>query len=684
MHNKYYLASAIHVVAALLCTPATAQAQDESTIATQSPIVVTSTHSSAPLIFITDPKLPRQPLPASDGSDYLKTIPGFSAIGNGGTNSDPVFRGQFGSRINILADGTSIPGACGGRMDPPTSYISPSNFDQLIVIKGPQTVLWGPGASAGTVRFERDAPHFVEPGIRFDGSVVGGSFGRNDQAADLTVGNDISYARVTAHHSHSQDYKDGHGNIVPSRWDKWNTDLMVGVTPDADTRLEISAGTGDGQARYAGRGMDGTQFKRESLGLRLDKTHLGNTLTTVQAQLYYNDANHVMDNYKLRTLSTTGHMRMKHASNVDRTTWGGRLATTWTLSDQAQLVTGVDFQRSRHRSRRTTDQASYHHQRWTKNAILENTGLFSEMTWNMNDEQRLVSGVRVDKADVANYRGTTRTHPQSSHTRTPQRRHDTLTSGFLRYEQDIATAPISWYAGVGHVERFPDYWELSASRGPTGTADAFSGVKPEKTTQLDIGAHYKTDIVTTWISAYTGYVKDFILIHYPAAGSMQNGNQASNVHARIMGGELGTHYMVTRNWSSAATLAYAWAENTNSHRPLPQIPPLEARLSAIYHDDQWSAGILWRLVASQHRYTLNEGNAAGKDFGSSHGFGVLSLNGGYQLSKHIQMSVGIDNVLNKTYSEHLNRAGSPGFGYASNTAFNEPGRMVWARLGITY
>ena len=226
--------------------------------------------ADSPLTFITNPKTPRQPLPASDGTDYLKTIPGFSAIRNGGTNGDPVLRGMFGSRLNILTNGSSMPGACPGRMDAPSSYISPETFDQLTVIKGPQTVLWGPGASAGTVRFDRDTPRFTEAGVRFDGSLTGGSFGRNDQTADFTAGNESVYVRVTGNHSHSQDYKDGNGLRVPSRWDKWNTDLALGFTPDADTLFELTAGTGDGEARYGGRGMDGSKFKRESFGLRFE------------------------------------------------------------------------------------------------------------------------------------------------------------------------------------------------------------------------------------------------------------------------------------------------------------------------------------------------------------------------------------------------------------------------------
>ena len=109
-----------------------------------SPTVITAIAPSSPLTIVTNPKDPRQPVPASDGSDYLKTIPGFAQVRNGGTNGDPVLRGMFGSRLNILTNGGMMLGACPGRMDAPTSYISPETYDKLTVIKGPQTVLWDP------------------------------------------------------------------------------------------------------------------------------------------------------------------------------------------------------------------------------------------------------------------------------------------------------------------------------------------------------------------------------------------------------------------------------------------------------------------------------------------------------------------------------------------------------------
>lgn len=76
---------------------------------------------------------------------------------------------------------------------------------------------------------------------------------------------------------------------------------------------------------------------------------------------------------------------------------------------------------------------------------------------------------------------------------------------------------------------------------------------------------------------------------------------------------------------------------------------------------------MWRLVSSQHRVAINEGNVVGKDFADSAGFGVLSANVAYKVTQQVKVSAGIDNFLNKTYSEHLNLAGNSGFGYSVNT-----------------
>ena len=654
--------------------------------------VITAVQQDSPLKVVTDPKAPRQPVPATDATDYLKTIPGFSAIRSGGSNGDPVLRGMFGSRLNMLANGGQMIGACPSRMDAPSSYIVPATYDQLTVIKGPQTVLWGPGASAGTVRFEREPERFAEPGSRLDASLLVGSRGRLDKLVDGAVGSEQGYMRVIGSQARADDYRDGNDDTLPSRWEKWSGDVALGWTPDVDTLIEVSAGRGDGESRYAGRGMDASKLARESLGLRFHRENLGGLLSKVEGNLYYNYADHVMDNYSLRTPDATGSMPMPMASNVDRRTLGGRLAATLTWQD-VELIAGVDAQRSERRARRSsydmmsatlTPASAF---AWNKDAGFHNYGAFAEATWHVAEGDRVIAGGRLDRAWAKDYRQSIRGMMGSRPNPTAGvSRAETLPSGFARYEHDLSGWPATLYAGLGHVQRMPDYWELfSPTMGPQGAANAFEGIQPEKTTQLDVGLQYRGERLDAWVSGYVGQVRDYILYTY-TTGMMGSTSRADNVDARIMGGELGTRYQWTDHWTSDATLAYAWGKNSSSGAPLAQMPPLEARLGLTYEQPRWSAGALWRVVAAQHRVSEGQGNVVGKDFGDSSGFAVFSLNAAYRFSDTLKVSTGLDNLFDKTYSEHLNLAGNSGFGFLADDPqrINEPGRTLWAKVDVSF
>jgi iron complex outermembrane receptor protein len=669
--------------AASLMLPVVAQAAgtasmtDTAASGSLQEVVVTAVHDHSPVQAVTDPKQPRQPIPASDAADYLKTIPGFSAIRSGGSNSDPVFRGQFGSRLPLLTNGTQLQGACPGRMDSPSSYISPETFDQLTVVKGPQTVIWGPGASAGVVRFDRLPPEFTEPGARLEASLLGGGHGRNDQTATLEVGNNQVYLRATANHSHSQDYRDGRGRSVPSAYDKWNTDVALGWTPDADTLLELSAGAGDGWARYGGRGMDGTQFRRDSWGLRAEKKHLTPWLTKLEAQVYSNKADHVMDNFTLRTPPTTGMMAGGMASSVRRITTGVRVAATLQPAAGWELVTGFDGQNSPHDMRKGTPVNSYAAKPWERNAKFSNWGWFGELSWQASAQTRWVGGLRLDKAEAWRY--ATSYGGVSPVVADNARSKNAMPSGFVRWEQQLSPGT-TVYAGLGHVQRFPDYWELiSPGNSAANKGNAFATLQPEKTTQLDVGAQWKGQGWQAWASGYLGYVRDYMLFDYSGMTSA-----VRNVNARTAGFELGGNYQLTPAWTAQATLATTWGDNRSDGRPLPQTPPAELRLGLDYAQGPWTAGALWRLVAPQHRYALNQGNVVGKDMGASSGFGVLSLNASYRVNTQWKLLMGVDNLFDKAYAEHLNLAGNAGFGFPGGTRINEPGRTWWVRADMKF
>lgn len=544
MSSRYAPTMRSSYIALAVCTALASHAQaadaDFAPIIDLGPVVVAVARPVSPLTFELSPRAPRQPVPASDGADYLKIIPGFATVRNGGTNGDPVLRGMFGSRLNLLTNGGAMPGACPSHMDNAMSYIAPETYDSLVVIKGPQTVLWGPGASAGTVRFERDREVFESPTWKLAGSGLGGSFGRNDQVLDATYGDRFGYARITANRSESDDYDDGNGDKVASAWKKWNTDFAFGWTPDADTLVELSAGVGDGQSRYAIRGMDGTRFDRENFGARFQKRNLGKHLSEVEASVLHNRADHVMDNYTLRTPNPGGPMPMPMASNVERLTCGGRVAATWDWG-RHELIAGVDIQDSRYSRRRAAGRGAYASRPWAVDARFRYLGVFAESKWRLGENSGLIGGARADRPEATDQRARVGGMRMSIPNPTAgQTRGESLQAGFVRFEHDIGSQPLSWYAGVGHTERMPDYWELfSADRGPAGSVNAFAGIETEKTTQLDVGLQYRGKRVDAWVSAYAGRIDDYVLFDYSGGGTMGANIRVDNMQADIRGAELG-------------------------------------------------------------------------------------------------------------------------------------------------
>lgn len=155
MNNKSYFA--------LLPLPfflSNAFAEEPQSTTSLAPIVVTGVSQKSANTVKLNPKTTLQPLPAGDGADLLQSVANMSVIRKGGSSGDPLFRGLGGSRLSIQADDQFIHGGCSNRMDPPTAYIFPSAYDEVVVTKGPQTVTQGTGLVAGAVRFVRKEPEF--------------------------------------------------------------------------------------------------------------------------------------------------------------------------------------------------------------------------------------------------------------------------------------------------------------------------------------------------------------------------------------------------------------------------------------------------------------------------------------------------------------------------------------------
>jgi iron complex outermembrane receptor protein len=550
-------------------------------------------------------------------------------------------------------------------------------FDSLTVIKGPQSVQYGAGNSAATIVFERQIERFTVPGYRLHASALAGSFGRFDEVADVQLGNTLGYLQLGGTDSRSGDYKDGAGNEVHSEYHRYNANASAGWTPDDDTRLEVAMTHSDGEAAYADRGMDGTKFLRESGNLSFQKKNISPLFEEVKFNIYDSQVDHIMDDQELRKPGMMGY------ANLKRDTSGGRIAGKMQVSNDLHLTIGADTQGNTHESRKAP--VSHIYTPWQDDADISQTGLFAELDYSFGLRHRIVTGYRADEWKATDPRAMVDRGmmPAVANPTYNDSRKDTLSSGFARYEHKLAGSATVLYGGFGRAERFPDYWEMIAKESAT-TASAFY-IKPEQTSQIDIGSLYKADKVELTVSAFYNRINDFILVDY--SSMMKMSGFSRNIDATTYGMEAGASYDISSELTLDTSLAYMLGFNDTDDTYLAQLPPLEARMGMTYALNNWSVGGLVRAVDDQDHYDVNKGNIVGKDLGPSAGFAVFSLNAGWRPVPDVLGSIGIDNLFNRDYAEFISRSSGNGMGgaipgYAQTLRVNEPGRTLWLKVQV--
>ncbi|SFC56644.1 TonB-dependent copper receptor [Pseudoalteromonas denitrificans] len=623
-------------------------------------IVISAEPMQSPLSTVSDPKQPRQPLPAFDGSGFLKTLPGFTVARKGGSGGDVSLRGLGGSRINIVNDGKQMGGTCGGRMDPPTNYISPETYEKVVVIKGPQTVKYGPVGSAGTVLFERDHYGLEKAETSGRASMTFGSFGRKDYLAELTTGDTTNYWSIDVNGSKSDDYEDGEGRKMQSEYDRQSVHTALGWTPDVDSVVELNYGYSSGSAEYADRGNKARTIDNENISLLVKSNLQHEQLKTLEFQVYGNENDHIMDRFDR---PITDIDALPTGANPRRTNIGGYLWLDFELAENFSAMFGLDYLDSKQdmRSGKSLDElkmASY-----TDLYSKENIGLFIESNFDIASGT-LYSGLRWDKWQTNLLEGWAQ--PTKDNTRDQD-----LISGFARYEMTLDDH--SWVAGFGRAKRIADYWEVMR-------AGRMLTLEPETTDQMDLGWMLEGD-VKLMASIFYADIKDYILI------DTQSRPYARNVDVTLWGGEASAEVELPYGLLWVTTIAYSHGDNDTDNLPLGQVSPLEAKLALNYQSEDWSFGALWRIVDKQDRVSVGQGNIVGQDLGKTSGFGVLSINGAWVTAKDIKVSFGVDNLFDKNYAEHVSKSGGGNdlLPLEDRTIqVNEPGQNFWVKLDYQF
>jgi iron complex outermembrane receptor protein len=324
---------------------------------------------------------------------------------------------------------------------------------------------------------------------------------------------------------------------------------------------------------------------------------------------------------------------------------------------------------------------------------IDQRGVFAELMYPASDSNRIIAGLRYDyvrsnasKADVdpdmpplspndlyAIYYDGAQAEKRTEHN----------WGGLLRWEHDLDSGLGSVYAGISRTVRTADATERFIASNAMMPSMRWVGnplIDPEKHHQVEVGAVVGEGPWQVDASVFYNDVSDYILrwrYHQPD----NNATVYKNVDARLIGGEATLSWRLTDHWQTGAGIAYVWANNDTDDLPIAQIPPFSGFVSVDYLADKWQAGARVNAAAQQNRVDDDPRTGSGLDTGETPGWAILNLYGRYAFSDSLALDAGIDNLFDKAYANHLNRANAFD---PVQVQVNEPGRSFWARLTATF
>lgn len=621
---------------------------------------------------------------AHDAAALLSQTPLFSSIRKSGNYGfDPVFRGFKYDQLNVVVNGAqSATAACPNRMDPPTSQMAPNMLERVEILKGPHALRYGVGLG-GTINFIPGKGRFSDQSRvygRLSGTYEGnGEVLRSEGRLGFAGRNyDLSIFGAWAE---GNDYRDGAGDAVPADFQRGSFGTQLGLRLTDQQEISLSA------TRNLARNAD---FPALPMDLREDDTWLfnlrhqiefaGRNLQDWQTTLFGSLVDHRMDN-RLKPLDP----RMLNAETLAKTyNYGARTEGNWTF-DRAELFVGADLRVEEAEGTRQRDfllgpnaGRSFFDNAWQHGRISK-TGIFAEYHWT-REKIRLVlsSRLEINQASLLDPDAAfAELYPDPEIVQV----NPSLSLGG-QYELGEG-----WKAGLwlGTVRRSGSLTERFINFFPVGQ-DPYELVgnpdlKPEQNHQLDLSLTWHKPGAQVQIDMFGGLLQDFIssriepelsprLPMSPGVRRFLNIDQAFKTGVEVVWQQ---HLLPVLDQQVAA--AYTYAQDLELDEPLPEIAPLDMRytLQGHFWQDRIRPELTLRYVARQDRISREFGETA------TPAFTLVDLQVTAQLGQQLNLSLGVRNLLDEHYYEHLMRsvrgAGRPIYA---------PGRNVFGSFHLNF
>ena len=623
-------------------------------------------------------------LKSADLAEALsKNVPSVSLVRRSGIANDIIVRGQKKDNINILLDDAKIYGACPNRMDPATSHVLSNNVQNVKVIEGPYDVE-NFGTLSGLVKVETKEP---TKDVHGEVNLNAGSYGYRKASATVSGGADKVKLLVSTSTEESDQYKDGKGNnfydqqilkglnaipnpmnpMMPTNATYINpnqkayeketllTKGQFNINDDQEVKLSYTANRSD-NVLYPTGTMDADYDDSNIYTVGYTARNLGDFSKQLDLDYYYSDVDHPMST-KLRNSGLASYMTARYKTSI----WGSKIKNSVEVADSLVTV-GLDTSVRNWRGQmyRTNVSTGVVDMNSIPLASTDTTNkaVFSKVEKSFG-KLDLEVGTRYDYTDV-----------DSADVAKDDKKYVGLNANiFGIYNVD---EKMKYFAGVGKSSRVPDARELYSSTGD-------SNLEQTKNYEADLGFDKTIGDFNIRPKLFYSVLKDYI---YNSTITPTT-TRFENIDAKIYGLDISGLYAMTDNLSLDYGVAYQRGEKDDKYigndKDLAEIPPLKGNLALNYEMDKSK---YTAEVVAVDRWDSYDSSAKEQELA---GYALFNLKYSNQLHKNIGVTLGLDNVLDKTYnSTNTYQDITYATINSERVLFNDPGRYGYVNLKYSF
>ncbi|MFO7715277.1 TonB-dependent receptor domain-containing protein [Desulfosarcina sp.] len=633
--------------------------------------------------------------------EALTQVPGVSVVRRGASATEPVIRGLGWERVTTQVDGLPLYGACPARMDPPITYVRSYAPEEIQVIKGLASVSLGPMGTGGRIVIDTDYARDPDDPAGLAGWFkLGGETNRNGVAGEAGVkgGNRWLDIKGTVEALGYSDYTSGNGTVVPANQEEYSAALSAGIRPKENHRWSNTLNyVREDDIDYPAlpMDMDATDYLLYTTGYRI-KPERG-SLEQMDFSFGLQSIDHLMSN---REKPNRGILEAETPSESN--TFSGSAKSTFNMASGINLNAGADFyhlNRDATRTRRIVMSGMTFNDRIWPDVTQWDLGGYAEVQAQLADDLDLRVGGRIDFVSS-----------DAGAADAPSLMMKTVREQYVNfYGADAADVTQEEVVGSGNIvlswqpmARVATHIGGGIATRPAGVTERFYAfapapggflvgnptLDPEKKIELEWGIDFNYPRVEASLSLFHNWVQDYILqteidrfdVNGDGVEDVVRG--FSNVDARLYGAELSLRLRAGEHWSFPVTASFVRGRNSTDDRNLPEIPPLEGTVAARFDagdEFPWYAQAGGRFVDRQDRIdeTFPENETAG--------FATFHLRGGITLHRVIKIEMGVENLFDKEYNEHLTREAFFTQGdLVQGGEVPAPGRTLYASLRFDF